>query len=101
MGATENRSAGGASGAGDYTPKPFEPRDRVLRINAMLRRVPPPAPVMPPDKIVFGEFGFDLEREELTRAGAFVRLTTAEASLLKALARRAGEPISQIGRAHV
>src|SRR3546814_2437777 len=50
---------------------------------------------MPPDKIVFGEFCFDLEREELTRAGAFVRLTTAEASLLKALARRAGEPISR------
>ena len=34
-------------------------------------------------------------REELTRAGSFVRLTTAEASLLKALARRAGEPISR------
>src|SRR3546814_3240492 len=73
----------------DLLPKPFEPRELVLRINAILRRVPPPAPVMPPDKIVFGEFCFDLEREELTRAGAFVRLTTAEASLLKALARRA------------
>src|SRR3546814_8010898 len=50
---------------------------------------------MPPDNIVFGEFCFDLEREELTRAGNFVRLTTAEASLLKALARRAGEPITR------
>jgi len=58
--------------------------------------VPPPPPAMaPPSKVLFGEFCFDLEREELTCAGSFVRLTTAEASLLKALARRAGEPITR------
>jgi len=96
MNETENRIAGFECGADDYLPKPFEPRELVLRINAILRRVPPP-PVAPavPNKVVFGEFCFDLEREELTRSGAFVRLTTAEASLLKALARRAGEPITR------
>jgi two-component system phosphate regulon response regulator OmpR len=94
MNETENRIAGFECGADDYLPKPFEPRELVLRINAILRRVPPPAP-RPPSKITFGEFCFDLEREELTRAGSFVRLTTAEASLLKALARRAGEPITR------
>jgi two-component system phosphate regulon response regulator OmpR len=94
MNETENRIAGFECGADDYLPKPFEPRELVLRINAILRRVPPPAP-RPPSKITFGEFCFDLEREELTRAGNFVRLTTAEASLLKALARRAGEPITR------
>ena len=94
MNETENRIAGFECGADDYLPKPFEPRELVLRINAILRRVPPPA-AQPPRKVVFGEFCFDLEREELTKAGDFVRLTTAEASLLKALCRRAGEPISR------
>jgi two-component system phosphate regulon response regulator OmpR len=96
MNETENRIAGFECGADDYLPKPFEPRELVLRINAILRRVPPPPPATaPPSKVTFGEFCFDLEREELTRAGSFVRLTTAEASLLKALARRAGEPITR------
>jgi two-component system phosphate regulon response regulator OmpR len=96
MNETENRIAGFECGADDYLPKPFEPRELVLRINAILRRVPPPPPATPPpSKVNFGEFCFDLEREELTRAGSFVRLTTAEASLLKALARRAGEPITR------
>ena len=95
MNETENRIAGFECGADDYLPKPFEPRELVLRINAILRRVPPPAAQPPANKIVFGEFCFDLEREELTRAGSFVRLTTAEASLLKALARRAGVPITR------
>ncbi|GAB4369804.1 MAG: response regulator transcription factor [Kiloniellaceae bacterium] len=93
MNETENRIAGFECGADDYLPKPFEPRELVLRINAILRRVPPAAPA--PRKVVFGEFCFDLEREELTRAGSFVRLTTAETSLLKALARRAGQPITR------
>jgi two-component system, OmpR family, phosphate regulon response regulator OmpR len=95
MNETENRISGFECGADDYLPKPFEPRELVLRINAILRRVPPPA--LPPlrSKVTFGEFCFDLEREELTRAGSFVRLTTAEAALLKALAQRAGEPISR------
>ncbi len=95
MNETENRIAGFECGADDYLPKPFEPRELVLRINAILRRVPPPAAAAAETKVTFGDFCFDLEREELTKAGSFVRLTTAEASLLKALARRAGEPISR------
>jgi two-component system, OmpR family, phosphate regulon response regulator OmpR len=95
MNETENRIAGFECGADDYLPKPFEPRELVLRINAILRRVPPPALPRLRSKVTFGEFCFDLEREELTRAGSFVRLTTAEAALLKALAQRAGEPISR------
>jgi two-component system phosphate regulon response regulator OmpR len=95
MNETENRIAGFECGADDYLSKPFEPRELVLRINAILRRVPPPETGQPRTKVVFGAFCFDLEREELTRDGSFVRLTTAETSLLKALARRAGEPISR------
>lgn len=95
MNETENRIAGFECGADDYLPKPFEPRELVLRINAILRRVPPPPTAEPPNKVIFGDYCFDLEREELTRAGDFVRLTAAETSLLKALAQRAGEPITR------
>jgi len=94
MNETENRIAGFECGADDYLPKPFEPRELVLRINAILRRVPPPAAERP-SKVSFGDYCFDLEREELTCAGDFVRLTAAEASLLKALAQRPGEPITR------
>ena len=94
MNETEDRIAGFESGADDYLPKPFEPRELVLRVNAILRRVPA-APPKTSSAITFGEFSFDLDREELTRAGIYVRLTTAETSLLKALARHAGEPITR------
>jgi len=95
MSEAADRIAGLEAGADDYLGKPFEPRELVLRINAILRRVPPPPTALPLRKVVFGNFCFDLEREELTKAGALVRLTTAEASLLKALAQRAGEPITR------
>ena len=41
-GAPEDRIAGFEAGADDYLGKPFEPRELVLRIRAMLRRAPPP-----------------------------------------------------------
>ena len=94
MNETEDRIAGFESGADDYLPKPFEPRELVLRINAVLRRVPA-VEDSTVACVAFGDFSFDMEREELTRAGAFIRLTSAETSLLKALARRAGEPIAR------
>ena len=94
MNETEDRIAGFECGADDYLPKPFEPRELVLRINAILRRVPAEEARLSAC-VAFGDFSFDLEREELTRAGAFIRLTSAETSLLKALARRPGEPIAR------
>ena len=94
MNETEDRIAGFECGADDYLPKPFEPRELVLRIHAILRRVPAEGP-KPTSRVTFGAFSFDLDREELTRDGDFVRLTAAEASLLKALARRPGEAITR------
>src|SRR3546814_16425210 len=94
MNETENRIAGFECGADDYLPKPFEPRELVLRINAILRRVPPPpSAVPPPIQVVFGEFCFDLEREELTPPRSFLRTPTPQPSLLKALPRPAPPPI--------
>lgn len=89
-----DRIAGLSSGADDYLAKPFEPDELLLRIRAILRRAPPPA--MPaPDHVAFGPFRFSLPREELTREGVVVKLTTAEASLLKALAERADMPVTR------
>ncbi len=93
-GETEDRIDGLASGADDYITKPFEPRELVLRIQAVLRRLGE-APEPPAERLSFGEFSFDLLREELRRGEDYVRLTAAEASLLKALARRPGEAISR------
>ncbi len=94
MGETEDRIAGLTSGADDYLAKPFEPRELVLRVNAILRRLHqtrPPAVT----EISFGDFYLDLGRGELRRGEEFVRLTAAEISLLKALARQPGIPVSR------
>ncbi|MGQ0664683.1 MAG: response regulator [Pseudomonadota bacterium] len=88
-----DRIAGLASGADDYLAKPFEPDELLLRIGAILRRAPPP--VSAPAEIRFGEFRFDLVREELTKGAEPVRLAAAEASLLKVLALGAGTPVAR------
>jgi len=94
MSETEDRIAGLEGGADDYLAKPFEPRELVLRINAILRRVT--APEAPSDgKVYFGDFCFDLAREELRHGERFVRLTPGEAALLAALARHAGTPVGR------
>ena len=94
MSETTNRIEGFESGADDYMPKPFEPRELVLRINAILRRARQPVEQVIAE-IEFGEFRFDLEREQLRRGADLVRLTSAEASLLKTLARQPGVPVSR------
>jgi two-component system phosphate regulon response regulator OmpR len=94
MGETDDRIAGLSSGADDYLTKPFEPRELVLRINAILRRMQQPVPPQL-SEIFFGGYRFDLTRDELRRGEEFIRLTTAEVSLLKALARQPGVPVSR------
>ncbi len=89
-----DRIAGLSSGADDYLAKPFDPDELLLRIRAILRRAPPPA-TPGPDVIAFGPFRFAIGREELTRDGAVIKLTTAEAGLLKALAERADRSVSR------
>jgi two-component system phosphate regulon response regulator OmpR len=93
-GEPDDRIAGLAAGADDYLAKPFEPRELVLRINAILRRARR-LPDAPGGVVGFGAFAFDLAREELTRDGAFVYLTEAETLLLAELARNAGTAVSR------
>ncbi len=93
MGDIEDRIRGLETGADDYLAKPFEPRELVLRINSILRRVSRPTEA--PAAVSLGEVRFDLERQELSRDGTPVRLTSLEAALLKALAERPGAILSR------
>jgi two-component system phosphate regulon response regulator OmpR len=94
MGETEDRIEGLASGADDYLVKPFEPRELVLRLDSILRRTRKSTEPLVVE-IFFGGFCFDLLREELRKGEDYLRLTAAEASLLKALARQPGVPVSR------
>ncbi|MDQ2763408.1 MAG: response regulator transcription factor, partial [Pseudomonadota bacterium] len=92
-GAPEDRIRGFEAGADDYLGKPFEPRELVLRLRAMLRRVvPPPEPAGP---ILLGAVEFDPARLLLSSAEGPIHLTGGEAQLLAALARRPGETLSR------
>ncbi len=92
-GLPEDRIEGLERGADDYLSKPFEPRELLLRINALLRRARPVA--LNRQELTFGECTFSVGRGELRRGGELVKLTAGEASLLKALAQKPGEAISR------
>ena len=89
-GAPDDRIAGFEAGADDYLPKPFDPKELLLRIRARLRRpsVPPPAPASPDRPVPLGPLAFDPKRGELTGPDGVVRLTGGEAALLGVLASK-------------
>ena len=86
-------------GADDYIAKPFNPRELLARIHAVLRRRPradePGAPSLDKEVVVFGEFELDLGRRELRKNGETVSLTTGEFAVLKAFARHPRVPLSR------
>jgi two-component system phosphate regulon response regulator OmpR len=95
LGETENRIDGLSGGADDYLVKPFEPRELVLRLEAILRRARLTIPSPPPIAITVGALSYDMAREELSRNGVPVRLTAAEASLLTVFARNPGRTFTR------
>jgi two-component system phosphate regulon response regulator OmpR len=93
MAETEDKIAGFEAGIDDYLVKPFEPRELVLRIQAILRRVA----INEKQKtyISFGDYRFDSAANYLQKNGAVINLTTAELQLLKALAEKSPEAVSR------
>ncbi|MBL0934969.1 MAG: response regulator transcription factor [Rhizobiaceae bacterium] len=89
---TDKRVEGLEAGADDYLPKPFDPRELILRVNAILRRG---GPLTTPkvEQIVFGPYTFQITRRELKRGGELLRLTDREQEILAMFAERAGETI--------
>ena len=95
-GTPDDRIAGFEAGADDYLGKPFEPRELVLRLRALLRRTGA-GPTLPATTgpIQIGRLSYDAERGELRDGDSTTHLTGGEAALLTALARRPNEPQSR------
>jgi len=94
-----DRIVGLEMGADDYLPKPFNPRELVARVQAVLRRRPPSAPpgAPTPDQQVveFGAFRLNLAARSLTKNGEDVPLTTGEFALLKVMVQHPRAPLSR------
>ena len=94
-----DRIVGLEVGADDYLGKPFNPRELLARIHAVLRRRPPleapGAPAAESESVSFGPFVFDLSARSLHKNGAEISLTTGEFAMLKALVRHPRQPLSR------
>ena len=94
-----DRIVGLEMGADDYLPKPFNPRELVARIKAVLRRraapLPPGAPALEPEKVAFGNMTVNLATRTLERAGESISLTTGEFALLRVLITHPRTPLSR------
>ena len=95
-GETGNRIEGLEAGADDYLVKPFEPKELLLRINAILRRVPQVRSAEAGPKVLhLGTVRYDVDRGELWNGAEIVRLTATEAALMRIFAAQAGVPVSR------
>ena len=93
---TEQRIEGLTLGADDYLPKPFDPKELLLRVQNILRRSgADEAIIAPPEEIRFGDYLFRYERGELTRDGARITLTTREIEVLRCLMQSPGRIVTR------
>ena len=94
-----DRIVGLEMGADDYLPKPFNPRELVARIHAVLRRrsAPPPpgAPLGEEEIIGFGAGSLNLATREIARGKTVTPLTTGEFAVLKVLVQHPRQPLSR------
>lgn len=91
MGEAEHRITGLESGADDYMPKPFEPKELLLRIHSILKRTR----AKQRDAVTFGKLRFSITNKVLRKAGQVIMLSTKEEELLAALAARIGEMVTR------
>lgn len=90
-GEIEDRITGLSHGADDYLPKPFDPRELLLRLQAILRRSQTNASSL----LLLGEVSFDEQLNRLERQGVPISLTTVESSLLKIFSRHRGKTLTR------
>jgi two-component system phosphate regulon response regulator OmpR len=85
-------------GADDYLPKPFNPRELLARINAVLRRherLQPSAPAIISDNVTIGEFVFNTSTRSLSRGSTSIPITSGEFALLKVFVDHPRQPLSR------
>jgi len=94
-----DRIVGLEMGADDYLPKPFNPRELVARIHAVLRRrtasLPPGSPELQEEIVTFGAVSVNLATRTLQHGDSTTSLTTGEFAVLKALVQHARQPLSR------
>ncbi|EEW57901.1 response regulator [Tritonibacter mobilis] len=95
-GETDDRIKGLEAGADDYLPKPFEPKELLLRINAILRRMPESHPEdITPKFLQLGAIRYDIDRGEMWQGEDLIRLTSTEVQLMKIFSSQPGEAVSR------
>ena len=94
-----DRILGLEMGADDYLPKPFNPRELVARLRAILRRAPTADSQQTQTAVgksfEFGPFSINIDSHQLLKHGEPQRLTSGEFALLRVLAEHAGRPVSR------
>lgn len=91
MGDTEDRITGLENGADDYLPKPFEPKELVLRIKSILKRAPKEKTEIS-EKLNLGQCIYDMQQKELlTKQGQVIHITPVEQALLNVLGAKSGQ----------
>lgn len=93
-----DRIIGLEMGADDYLPKPFNPRELLARIRAVLRRKTKEAPGAPSQEesvVTFGPFRFNLATREMYKGEQALPLTSGEYAVLKVLVSHPREPLSR------
>ena len=95
-GETDDRITGLEAGADDYLAKPFEPKELLLRINAILRRVPQTETVVAaPTVLNLGPIRYDIARGEMWQGENLVRLTATESQLMRIFSSAPGEAMTR------
>ncbi len=89
----DDRIKGLEAGADDYLQKPFEPKELLLRINNILKRVN--VAVENPNICHFGDFSFNLLDLRLKKGEDFIHITDSEAKILNILCKEKGKPVSR------
>ncbi|MGA0280159.1 MAG: response regulator [Paracoccaceae bacterium] len=93
----EDRISGLEAGADDYLPKPFEPKELLLRIHAILRRMPDVAPPQDTPKMLsLGATRYDVQKGELWEGDTQIRLTSTESELMRIFSKNIGQALSRM-----